>query len=63
MGQGVEKEPLQTEYILLEGINAEDAASRALLIEYYSDQQGPLFSLRKKLNSKQLNLNNLLTQD
>jgi len=57
VGQNVEKEPLQGESILLEGINAGDAASRALLIEYYSDQQGLLFSLRKKLNSKkQLNL-------
>jgi len=52
VGQGVEKEPLQTEYFLLEGINAGDAASRALLIEYYSDQQGPLFSLRKKIKQQ-----------
>ena len=52
MGQGVEKEPLQAEYILLEGISAGDEISRALLIEYYSDQQGPLFSLEKKIKQQ-----------
>ncbi len=52
MGQGVEKEPLQAECILLEGISAADAASRALLIEYYGDQQGPLFSLEKKIKQQ-----------
>lgn len=46
-GQGVEKEPLQAEYILLEGIKAGDETSKALLIEYYSDQNGPLYSPEK----------------
>jgi len=52
VGQGVEKEPLQAENILLEGISAADEASRALLVEYYSDQQGPLFSLEKKIKQQ-----------
>ncbi len=42
-GQGVEKEPLQAEYILLEGIKAGDETSKTLLIEYYSDENGPLY--------------------
>ena len=49
-GQGVEKEPLQAEYILLEGIKAGDETSKALLIEYYSDQNGPLYSPEKEMN-------------
>jgi TPR repeat protein len=46
-GQGVEKEPLQAEYILLEGIKAGDETSKTLLIEYYSDQNGPLYAPEK----------------
>ena len=46
-GQGVEKEPLQAEYILQEGIKAGDETSKALLVEYYSDQNGPLYSPEK----------------
>ena len=42
-GQGIEKEPLQAEYILQEGIKAGDGASKTLLIEYYSDKNGPLY--------------------
>jgi TPR repeat protein len=55
-GQGVEIEPLQAEYILQEGIKAGDETSKALLIEYYSDQNGPLYSPEKemKLQSAQL---------
>ena len=49
-GQGVEKEPLQAEYILLEGVESGDNLSRQLLIEYYSDKQGPLYSTEKKMN-------------
>ncbi len=52
MEQGVEKEPLQAECILLEGISTGDEISRALLIEYYGDQQGPLFSLEKKIKQQ-----------
>jgi len=52
VGQGVEKEPLQAECILLEGISAGDEISRALLVEYYGDQQGPLFSLEKKIKQQ-----------
>jgi len=37
------KEPLQAEYILLDGIGAGDELSMTLLIEYYSDKQGPLY--------------------
>ncbi len=48
-GQGVDKEPLQAEYILQEGIKAGDEASGALLIEYYGDQNGPLYSPEKKM--------------
>lgn len=48
-GQGVEKEPLQAEVILLEGIKAGDDLSLQLLIEYYSDEQGPLYSPEKKI--------------
>lgn len=48
-GQGVEKEPLQAENILLDGINSGDELSRQLLIEYYSDEQGPLYSPEKKI--------------
>ena len=46
-GQGVEKEPLQTEIILPDGIKSGDDVSRQLLIEYYSDEQGPLYSPEK----------------
>jgi len=46
-GQGVDKEPLQAEYILQEGIKAGDETSKALLIEYYSDQNGPLYAPEK----------------
>jgi TPR repeat protein len=46
-GQGVEKEPLQAEYILQEGIKAGDETSKAMLIEYYSDQNGPLYAPEK----------------
>ena len=48
-GQGVDKEPLQAEYILQEGIKSGDETSKALLIEYYSDQNGPLYSPEKKM--------------
>jgi len=48
-GQSVDKEPLQAEYILQEGIKAGDEASKALLLEYYSDQKGPLYSPEKKI--------------
>ena len=41
--QGMYKEPLQAEYILLDGIGAGDELSMTLLIEYYSDKQGPLY--------------------
>jgi len=48
-GQGINKEPLRAEYILIDGIGAGDELSMTLLIEYYSDKQGPLYSpLRKK---------------
>ncbi len=55
-GQGVEKEPLQAEYILQEGIKSGDEASKVLLIEYYSDQNGPLYApeKKKKLQATQL---------
>jgi len=46
-GQGVDKEPLQAEYILQEGIKAGDETSKALLVEYYSDQNGPLYDPEK----------------
>jgi TPR repeat protein len=46
-GQGMDKEPLQAEYILLEGIGAGDDLSKILLIEYYSDALGPLYSPEK----------------
>ncbi len=48
-GQGVEKEPLQAEIILLDGIKSGDDSSRKLLIEYYSDEQGSLYSPEKKM--------------
>ncbi len=48
-GQGVEKEPLQAEYILQEGVKAGDETSKALLVEYYSDQNGPLYDPEKKM--------------
>ena len=48
-GQGVEKEPLQAEVILLDGIKSGDDSSRKLLIEYYSDEQGSLYSPEKKM--------------
>ena len=48
-GQGVEKEPLQAEVILLDGIESGDDLSRKLLIEYYSDEQGSLYSPEKKM--------------
>ncbi len=48
-GQGVEKEPWQAEYILQEGVKAGDEASKNLLIEYYSDQNGPLYDPEKKI--------------
>lgn len=51
-GQGVEKEPLQAEYILLEGIKAGDKISRALLVEYYNDQNGPLYNPEKAKHLK-----------
>lgn len=38
------KEPLQAETILLEDIDVGDELSRTLLIEYYSDTQGSLYS-------------------
>ena len=48
-GQGMNKEPLQAETILLDGIGAGDELSITLLIEYYNDKQRPLYSpLRKK---------------
>ncbi len=47
-GQGVEQEPLQAEIILLDGIASGDDLSRQLLIEYYSDEQGLLYSPVKK---------------
>ncbi len=47
--QGMNKEPLQVETILLDGIGAGDELSMTLLIEYYNDKQRPLYSpLRKK---------------
>ncbi len=48
--QGMNKEPLQAETILLDGIGAGDELSMTLLIEYYNDKQRPLYSppLRKK---------------
>ena len=58
-GHCVEKEPLQAEYILQEGINSGDEASKVLLIEYYSNQNGPLYAPRKKRNCKLHNLNNI----
>jgi TPR repeat protein len=51
-GQGVEKEPLQAEYILQEGIKAGDETSKALLVEYYSDQNGPLYDPEKAAKLK-----------
>ncbi len=48
-GQGVEKEPWQAEYILQEGVKAGDETSKNLLIEYYSDQNGPLYDPEKKI--------------
>ena len=48
-GQGVEKEPLQAEVILLNGIKSGDDSSSKLLIEYYSDEQGSLYSPEKKM--------------
>jgi len=38
---------LQAEYILQEGIKAGDETSKALLVEYYSDQDGPLYAPEK----------------
>jgi TPR repeat protein len=49
-GQGVEKEPLQAENILLDGIKSGDDLSKQLLLEYYSDEQGPLYSPEKRIN-------------
>jgi len=51
-GQGMDKEHLQAEYILLEGIDAGDELSKILLIEYYSDAQGPLYSPEKAIQLK-----------
>ena len=42
-GQGMNKEPLQAETILLDGIGAGDELSMTLLIEYYNDKQRPLY--------------------
>ncbi|MCH8262968.1 MAG: hypothetical protein IIA77_07995 [Proteobacteria bacterium] len=42
--QGMNKEPLQAETIQLEDIDVGDELSRTLLIEYYSDTQGSLYS-------------------
>ncbi len=52
LGQGVEKEPLAAESILLDGIASGDTLSRELLIEYYEDEQGPLFSSEKAAKLK-----------
>jgi len=41
--QDMNKEPLQVETILLDGIGAGDELSMTLLIEYYSDKQGSLY--------------------
>lgn len=48
-GQGVEREPLIAEDILIAGINSGDDLSWQLLIEYYSDEQGTLYSPEKKM--------------
>lgn len=52
LGLGVEKEPLTAESILLDGVASGDDLSRKLLLEYYADEQGPLYSPEKaaKLN-------------
>jgi len=39
----LDRELLEAEYILQEGIKAGDGASKTLLIEYYSDENGPLY--------------------
>jgi uncharacterized protein len=51
-GQGVDKEPMQAEAILLDGVDAKDDLSKTLLIEYYNDQQGPLYSPEKAARLK-----------